>query len=985
MQSKFASLRRGLYFTLFLLVFGVPWSARAEDLLAAVLPNARTVSFGAPATAFATALNISGRPLTGCGPSIPGVLPGTFGFRPTNPSTNLPSGPEGQLVNIPTGGSASFVFSFTANQVFSSRTFPIVLRCGNAVASRTTAGVITFTLGVSDFSPPDVIAIAQTLSQDGIVKLPGAGGTTPFVAAAINIGGDRSIVVRPEISGIDLPLTLSICESNAQAQCLASPTPSVTVEFPRNAAKTFTIYVEIPAGSPVPFDPAINRIALKFSEDGVVRANSSVAVATNGAGPPAPDPEGEGGASPVILALENVNPNGFAAANAPVQFAVAAGSLNTAADSISIWINDEAVAPAQMAVTASRITLSSPLNEGRNDIRITAYDTDAGWIDQTFTIWAGNYSLTADVRNAAGSPVANARVQFRLNEDDSIFVQLLTDAQGMATVTNIPGLPINVYAYAPNLQDSASASIQGWSGGVVLSVRPLDPPSSINNSNFELGTTAGWVVSPGATIVPHAPGADANAPSAANSYDLRISTNQVMTKQVARRTITVPAGTGPNVTFKLRHQFVTEEVPGGYCGSEFNDAFGVEARIVTANGTVLEPKRIVSSMNELGCSAFDANGATGWLDFSVSVPRGAKLEVEAFVQNVGDPDYQSYLVVDGLEASTLVISELTLRDLGDKNLEKFGVSTVLTPGVTRLLVRGTLLVKRAEPSTNATIQNIVLRVKQGNREVIAELSSEARTHFIGKTVPASNGLEWNSNTKPLFIIPHASLGGWDTGNEAQVSLEAELTPSEGEVSKRSNAPKKTLKVVTRSSNITIGRVPGAVTPADIRAGGDDWAMKSTLEFLETINGSATYNDMSKMHAGYFYPHSLGGRHTQGSAIDMKLPGFPTGLANSSHKDGDDADALIDFYNDYSGNIVQIGTTFPTSNTSDDRKLDCKLKTLTSAFYIKIRDAGLLNKIKCWDEHPHFHVDVIVPPAATTAQDMLVSARKRGFRMVGNRP
>lgn len=982
--------RRVRLFVIAVLAFpflSVAGPAAAEDLLAAVLPNARTVSFGSTATAFATALNVSGRALTGCGPTIPGILPGTFTFRPTNPATNQPIGPDGQLINIAAGGVGTFVFSFTPTQVFSSRTFPIVIQCTNAVASRTTLGVSTFTLGVSDFSPPDIIAITQTVTQDGVVRLPSNGGTVPFVAAAINIGNAKTVVIRPEISGAALPLSLTICETNAQGQCVAPHGASITTTFAQNGVKTFTVNVTAPAGSTIPFDPAVNRIALNFLEDSLLRANSSVAVATNGAPAAGLDPDDELGASTVILALDNVNPNGFASMTTPVQLSVAAGSLDTTAGATKVWLNDAVVQPAQLAVTSSRITISSlspaALKNGRNLILVKARDTTGNLVNQQFTLWAGSATLNATVRDAGNQLVANARVQFRLNEDESIFVQLLTNAQGVASVQNIPDLPINVYAYSPNLQDSGSSSVQGVVGSVTVTLTPLDPASTIDNNEFQLGNATGWTMNGQNTIIPHEPETDTGlaAPSVDPDNDLRITTSGT-TKRTAKRTIEVPAGTGPAVTFNLRHRFITSEVPGGYCGTKYNDAFGVEMRVVIPNGAAQEPKRIVSSMNQQGCSAFDSSGRTGWMDAIITVPRGAKLEVVAFVQNVADGLLDSQLIIDGLGQPTLTITDFQLKDLLNNNLRFIGISTTLTPGVTQLALRGRIVIRRGFPDSTARVNRIVLRLKQGNRKLDATLSPAATTALINVPVHATNGLEWNSTTQPLFIIPHASLTGWDVAQTATVSLVADMTPTVGNVSTKDNSP-QSLSVVTRGAP-TVTRY----SERDTDAGGDDWGRKNTINFLEALSGSQatmTYNDISKMHAGNFPPHSNGGNHTDGTAVDMKFPGFPS-LANARNKTGAHADAIIALNTAQSAKIEEMGTTFPTtSNTNNCRDQNHNLVIDTqSQFYLKLQTAGLANasntgKVRCYNDHGHLHINVVTTnPTADPAKDLLIKARELGM-------
>jgi len=77
--------------------------------------------------------------------------------------------------------------------------------------------------------------------------------------------------------GASLPLTLSICQTDAGANCLALPAPSVTTQIDAGATPTFSIFAL--GTGPIPFDPATNRIFVRFTDDGgVTRGATSVAV-----------------------------------------------------------------------------------------------------------------------------------------------------------------------------------------------------------------------------------------------------------------------------------------------------------------------------------------------------------------------------------------------------------------------------------------------------------------------------------------------------------------------------------------------------------------------------------------------------------------------------------------------------------------------------------------------------------------------------------
>ena len=62
-----------------------------------------------------------------------------------------------------------------------------------------------------------------------------------------------------------LPVSLLLCQTNpTTAQCLAPPGPTVTTAIGAQATPTFAVFV-IGAGA-MPFDPAANRVFVRFQD-----------------------------------------------------------------------------------------------------------------------------------------------------------------------------------------------------------------------------------------------------------------------------------------------------------------------------------------------------------------------------------------------------------------------------------------------------------------------------------------------------------------------------------------------------------------------------------------------------------------------------------------------------------------------------------------------------------------------------------------------
>jgi hypothetical protein len=77
-----------------------------------------------------------------------------------------------------------------------------------------------------------------------------------------------------------LPVVVSLCETNpTTGQCISIIGPNVTTQINANATPTFGIFVQ--GNGNVPFDPAANRVFVRFKDTGsITRGATSVAVRT---------------------------------------------------------------------------------------------------------------------------------------------------------------------------------------------------------------------------------------------------------------------------------------------------------------------------------------------------------------------------------------------------------------------------------------------------------------------------------------------------------------------------------------------------------------------------------------------------------------------------------------------------------------------------------------------------------------------------------
>lgn len=250
-------------------------------IVSAVLPTSRSVTVNSPATAFATIINSGTTPAIACGLSPATGIDADFTFQVTDPLTNTPIGTPNARINIaPSGGSQSFVFSFTPRSAFPPTDVQIVFDCSDTYPAPSNVGLNTLLLVASDTAVPDIVALAATQTNDGWVDLANSTAANAFAVATTNVGANGQITVSADTGAVLLPVNLFICATNAiTGECLGDPATTVTLNIEANSTPTFTIFVN--GEGIVPADPAKNRIFVRFSDDGgVTRGSTSVAVRT---------------------------------------------------------------------------------------------------------------------------------------------------------------------------------------------------------------------------------------------------------------------------------------------------------------------------------------------------------------------------------------------------------------------------------------------------------------------------------------------------------------------------------------------------------------------------------------------------------------------------------------------------------------------------------------------------------------------------------
>lgn len=246
------------------------------QLVAAVLPSSRSAEVGNTVTVFATIINGGGEAATGCGIGAPAGFAGNFSFQTTDPGTNAPSGTANALIDLAPGAAQSFVLSLTPTAILDSLDAAFSFSCTSGASAQSISGVNTLLLSASDTPVVDIIALAATAANTGVLDIDNSTGA--FSLATVNLGTADTITVSADTGDIDLPVALSLCETNpATGACLASPSEALQVEVAAGAMPTFSVFSN--ATDRIVNDPAINRVFIRFLDsNGIVRGGTSVGI-----------------------------------------------------------------------------------------------------------------------------------------------------------------------------------------------------------------------------------------------------------------------------------------------------------------------------------------------------------------------------------------------------------------------------------------------------------------------------------------------------------------------------------------------------------------------------------------------------------------------------------------------------------------------------------------------------------------------------------
>jgi hypothetical protein len=241
-----------------------------------------------------------------------------------------------------------------------------------------------------------------------------------------------------------------------------------------------------------------------------------------------------------------------------------------------------------------------------------------------------------------GIPAAGVLVQANATQFPGVGQVGSTDAAGLVTFKNVLSTTIGLVARATDNK----IGVNGLSATpltTTLHLLAFGPASNTTDFDISNGTT-GWT------------GAGFNEQLLVTKRDtvLVVSTNGQSDLQTG---IATPKIYPFTKTVYIKYKFQTNEVPGGFFGTQYNDYFIVTIRSDDGSYTAYS-----NSMNALGIGAFDADGNTDW--FTLTLPTAPKtqwVEFDVSVSNVADSLYDSQIIVDKL-------GDLTCDTCGDCSL-----------------------------------------------------------------------------------------------------------------------------------------------------------------------------------------------------------------------------------------------------------------------------------------------------------------------------
>jgi len=257
------------------------------NIVGAILPAARTGEHaGAPVTAFMSVVAGASGGVQNCRIQLLQDVPFDLSYRRLDGTS--PVGPDSPVFGLAAREVASFVLAFqpTGDPGEQSVTIYPAVTCDNA-SMRSTDGVNSIRLYTERAVWMDLLAIAATPSQDGVLRINSPGGAGFMAASFINItsgtidGPSPQVLISADTGDVELPVDLTWCITGADGICTTERTNQPLAHYTSNNLAHFVaVFARAHSDQGIPFDPANARVYLRFVGvlANIERAVTSVAI-----------------------------------------------------------------------------------------------------------------------------------------------------------------------------------------------------------------------------------------------------------------------------------------------------------------------------------------------------------------------------------------------------------------------------------------------------------------------------------------------------------------------------------------------------------------------------------------------------------------------------------------------------------------------------------------------------------------------------------
>lgn len=245
------------------------------QVVSAVLPSSRSAQVNQTATVFATM--VADEIGNNCRVELASPIDATIWYQRTDPQTNALIGERNVPVYMRPNVPMSLAVGITAFSPIEPQEVQFAFVCDTGLPAPVLLTTNTVFFSATENQVPDIVALAATINNDGIVRIPDDENFGVFSAANVNLGAPGNITASIVVLGADLDEALLCPTIFETGVCTEAPSGSTAEFLGSNGTASFGLFVR--SSGTVPFLPEQNRVVLIFTDDnGVIRGRTSVAV-----------------------------------------------------------------------------------------------------------------------------------------------------------------------------------------------------------------------------------------------------------------------------------------------------------------------------------------------------------------------------------------------------------------------------------------------------------------------------------------------------------------------------------------------------------------------------------------------------------------------------------------------------------------------------------------------------------------------------------